>query len=443
GKVHNPSGQGVRAVSSQAKAKALKVSANNNGNSSNGDAAAAPPVAVIGVTTTTTDDHDTKTKEGTAKRNISRKKTDPRETGNYDSRNKKQGGHGKGKFFWKDDIIYDDAVEPLDEKDPLFDETKELPYVLSSHNDPESRNFDPTDGRAVYGPLLTLSEFKLQVQAILQEYFDSGDTDEVIRSIEELSCKEYHPDIVKKAVSISLDRNPRERELVSRLLTCLHPSPLKDSDMGDGFNNLLDSLDDLTTDVPEAKTMVANFLARAVVDEVLPPAFITEQNNKRPGDEVIAKSISLLSREHFTARLERVWGPGDGRPIEEIKVEMDQMLQEYLLSRELDECARCVKELDSAHYMHELVKRGVKIAMEQDGKGDSAKSAIDAMAALFGFLVKNAIISEHQVAKGVDRLHRGLDDLKLDVPAAPTLLADFEVMLQEELPTLVKDEKKE
>jgi programmed cell death protein 4 len=145
--------------------------------------------------------------------------------------------------------------------------------------------------------------------------------------------------------------------------------------------------------------MVANFLARAVVDEVLPPAYLSEQNNSRPGDAVIEKAVSLLSREHCTARLERVWGPGDGRPVAELKVEMDQILSEYLLSRELDEAARCVKELDAAHYMHELVKRGVKIAMEQDGKDSEtqhAKSAIDAMAALLTFLVKNAIISEHQ-----------------------------------------------
>lgn len=81
--------------------------------------------------------------------------------------------------------------------------------------------------------------------------------------------------------------------------------------------------------------MVANFLARAVVDEVLPPAYLSEQNNKRPGDPVIEKAISLLSREHCTARLERVWGPGDGRPVSELKIEMDQILQEYLLSREL------------------------------------------------------------------------------------------------------------
>ena len=110
----------------------------------------------------------------------------------------------------------------------------------------------------------------------------------------------------------------------------------------------------------------------------------------------------------------------------------------------VDECARCVKELDAAHYMHELVKRGVKIAMEQDGKDSSTqheKSAIDAMAALFSFLVKNAIISEHQVSKGVSRLHKILDDLKLDVPAAATLLNDFETMLKEEVP--IDDEKKQ
>lgn len=438
GKVHNPTGTGVKAVSSQVKAKAVKHS-NTNSSNTNGSKNGEGSVAKSGIPSAIVvdDQHTTKVKEGTAKRNITRKKTE----GNFDSRNKKQGGHGKGK--WKDDIIYDEEVEPLDKKDPLYDETKGK-YVLSSHEDPESRNYDPSEGRAVYGPMLTESEFKLQVTENLKEYFDSCDTDEVIRSIEELKCREYHPDVVKRAISDSLDKHPRERELISRLLTCLHPTPLTDKDMEEGFDILLDSLDDLTTDVPDAKTMVANFLARAVVDEVLAPAFLSEQNNKRPGDSVIEKSISLLSREHCTARLERVWGPGDGRPVAELKIEMDQILQEYLLSRELDECARCVKELDSAHYMHELVKRGVKIAMEADGKDATTqheKSAIDAMAALFSFLVKNAIISEHQVSKGVDRLHRILDDLTLDVPAAESLLNDFEEILKEELPSSRKDEK--
>lgn len=163
------------------------------------------------------------------------------------------------------------------------------------------------------------------------------------------------------------------------------------------------------------------------MDEVLPPAFLSNQNNDRPGDEVIEKAVSLLSREHCTARLERVWGPGDGRPVAELKTVLDQLLKEYLLSRELDEAARCVRELSAPHFHHELVKRGVRHAMEEAAPKDS----LDAMAALFEFLVKNAIVSEYQVVKGVSRLHKILPDMQLDVPSAPELLSEFEKMARE------------
>jgi programmed cell death protein 4 len=176
--------------------------------------------------------------------------------------------------------------------------------------------------------------------------------------------------------------------------------------------------------------MIACFLARAVVDEVLPPAFLSNENNNRPGCLVIEKAIGLLNREHSTARLERIWGPGDGRSVDELKAEMKHLLQEYLLSRELDEAARCVRELECSYFHHELVKRGAVTAMELEG---SAEENLDAMAALFGFLVGNAIVSEHQVQKGLSRLRASLPDVALDVPAAPRLLDLFEDMLAHSL----------
>ncbi len=108
-------------------------------------------------------------------------------------------------------------------------------------------------------------------------------------------------------------------------------------------------------------------------------------------------------------------------------------IQEYLLSRELDEAARCVREMDAPHFHHELVKRGVRIAMEKDGSDntESGVSALDAIAALFSFLVKNAIVSEHQVHKGVKRIHKVLSDIQLDVPAAPAMLEEFEALAKE------------
>ncbi|EEC43664.1 predicted protein [Phaeodactylum tricornutum CCAP 1055/1] len=413
GKLHNPTGEGVRAISNEAKVKAAKHSA----------------AVASGITRTEAESaHDTKVgKEGTAKRNIIRKKTADIDSGNYNSTHKKQGGHGKGQ--WKDamDPTYVEDV-PIDEKDPLYNAAEDLNrYILSSHVDgSDHRGYDPQTSKSVYGPMLTNQEFKVQVAEALKEYFDSCDADEVIRTLEELGCQEFHHEIVKKAISLAMDNSSRERELTSRLLTCLHPTPLSMEHMEAGFNLLLDSVDDLSTDVPEAETMVASFLARAVVDEVLPPAYLSEQNNVRVGDMVIAKAVALLSREHCTARLERVWGPGDGRPVEELKIEMDQLLQEYLHSRELDEAARCVKELHAPHFHHELVKRGAFAAMELDGKKEEQDHAnLDAMAALLAFLVKNAIVSEYQVKKGLSRLKDVLPDMQLDVPLAPALMEAF------------------
>lgn len=199
------------------------------------------------------DQHETKVKEGTAKRNITRKKTADKDSGNYNSAHKKQGGHGKGQ--WKAEMDPVDGEElPIDEDDPIYDQAEDSDrYILTSiDTGADKRGYDETTAKAVYGPMLTLQEFKFQLLECLKEYFDSCDTDEVIRTLEELRCPEFHSEIPKKAISLALDKGPRERELISRLLTCLHPTPLSMAEMQAGFVALLDSLDDLTTDVPDA-----------------------------------------------------------------------------------------------------------------------------------------------------------------------------------------------
>ena len=153
-----------------------------------------------------------------------------------------------------------DAPVVLDENDPLYDDlAEEGKYILSSSNGvnesgvEEANGYDPVADRAVYGPLFTLAEFKIRVSEAIKEYFDSADADEVVRTIQEMKCQVYHPEVVKRAISLSLDEGPRERELISRLLTCLHPNPLADDEMETGFEILLDSLDDLCIDIPDAK----------------------------------------------------------------------------------------------------------------------------------------------------------------------------------------------
>jgi hypothetical protein len=320
GKVHNPSGQGVAAFSA-GKKKVEKTTTDAHHHSQKQD------------------DHETKKiEEGSSRRNITRKKTDPAATGRYDSRNKKQGGAGKGKWL-KDGSDLDLGMdEPLDENDPLYvaeEDADPSSYVLSSHETADELRhsgagpnaYDADNDKAVYGPMLTLAEFKIRVSDAVREYFDSSDADEVVRCIDEMKCREYHPEVVKRAIILGLDAGPRERELICRLLACLHPNPLSDECMELGFEVLLDSIDDLVIDIPDARAMVGSFLARAVVDEVVAPAFLSNRNNNHPGDCVVEKAVTLLSREHCIARLEKVWGPGDGRPVSELKNAMDQLLK--------------------------------------------------------------------------------------------------------------------
>ena len=177
--------------------------------------------------------------------------------------------HRKGQWDALDGADMDEIPDALDENDPNYDDFAESgKYILSSTDGAQSTGDElRVDDRIVYGPMLTKSEFKIRVGDVVKEYFDSGDADEVIRSIDELRCQKYHEEVVKKAISLSLDEGPRERELVSRLLTCLHPYPLEDDQMTAGFDILLDSLEDLSIDIPDAKTIVGCFLARAIVDE--------------------------------------------------------------------------------------------------------------------------------------------------------------------------------
>ena len=178
------------------------------------------------------------------------------------------GGTGKGLRYTDDPMKYDETLlgnspTTVDVHDPLYQpEVDDDPnsYVLCSGggggNDDTivmKRISSGSNILTIAGPLLTLNEFKIRISDAIREYFDSSDTNEVVRCIAELSCHEYHPEVLKRAVSLGLDAGPRERELISQLLACLHPNPLTDHEMEKGFGLILDSIDDLCIDIPDAK----------------------------------------------------------------------------------------------------------------------------------------------------------------------------------------------
>lgn len=56
----------------------------------------------------------------------------------------------------------------------------------------------------------------------------------------------------------------------------LDPQVLSTEQLTLGFTRLLHAADDLVLDIPDAVHLLALFLGRAIVDEILPPAALTQ-----------------------------------------------------------------------------------------------------------------------------------------------------------------------
>jgi len=348
---------------------------------------------------------------GSSKRNILRKGS--------------RGGVTKGKTKLVEDEIASLGPSPaLDHNDPLYDTVDDDDYILVSgeasySGSPGRHNYDPEHRRIVLGPQMLLSEFKRRCISILDELFSSEDVGEAISSFKELNCPDWHYEIVKRAINLSMDRTERERELVSRLFSAAYPDLLSTDQLGKGFERIFEYMDELEIDAPGATGIVASFLARSLVDEILPPSFLIDPTVAGLGGEVVAQAKRVLSRDHQFSRVERIWGPGDGRPVSELKQLIDSLLIEYLVSTDLVEAERCVRELRAPLFHHEMVKRFMVIAADKDSEAQTS------VASLMEHLVRVEVLSSGQLRKGLEKFHSIMDDIALDAPCAPQVLEFF------------------
>ncbi|KAI3673582.1 hypothetical protein L6452_39705 [Arctium lappa] len=317
---------------------------------------------------------------------------------------KKDGGGGKGTWGKLLDTVGDTHI---DRNDPNYDSGEE-PYQLV--------------GSAVCDPL---DEYKKKVASIINEYFTTGDVDLAASELRELGSFEYHPYFIKRLVSMAMDRHDKEKEMTSVLLSALYSDVISSTHIKQGFFMLLESADDLAVDILDAVEILALFIARAVVDDILPPAFVTKAkkslSESSKGFQVLQTAEkSYLSAPHHAELVERRWGGSTHITVEEVKKRISDLLREYAESGDTSEACRCIRQLGVAFFHHEVVKRALVLAME-----------IRASEPLILKLLKEAsvegLISSSQMIKGFARLRESLDDLALDIPSAKSL---FESLVQ-------------
>ncbi len=240
------------------------------------------------------------------------------------------------------------------------------------------------------------------------------------RGLSELDAPLLRWEFIKRAITMSMDRGDRERELVSRAVSELFDILLTHSHVARAFERLLEQIDDLLLDVPGADDILAKFIARAVHDEILPPSFLTDPNVTAIGGNVVPLAVALLSIRQASTRLERVWGVSDANAsVSDLKKEVSLLVEEYFVGGDVQGTLAGLKGLAVPHLLHEAVKRALLLAI------DRSQEQRTALVKLLVAAASEHVIPEQVMQTGFHIVHGRLDDVKLDTPNAAQLFDDI------------------
>uniref|UniRef100_A0A670JLS6 Programmed cell death protein 4 n=1 Tax=Podarcis muralis TaxID=64176 RepID=A0A670JLS6_PODMU len=301
------------------------------------------------------------------------------------------------------------------------------PGVVYSYQEPDARdpNYDEVaQGDTVYAtvvPELEEEELEKAVQPMMKEYFEHGDTLEVVELLRELNLGGHKASVPSLAVALSLEGKASHRELTSRLLSDLVGKVMSPEDIAAAFDRTLSDLPDLILDTPEAPQMLGQFIARAVADHALPLDFLERYKGRVDCEHARAaldRAAILLRIKRDVNRLDNVWGVGGGqRPVKHLIKEMNLLLREYLLSGEVSEAEHCLRQLEVPHFHHELVYEAVVMVLESTGD-----TAVAMMVRLLKVLWETGLVTLDQMNRGFQRVYDELGDISLDVPLAHSIL---------------------
>eukprot|EP01116_Phalansterium_solitarium_P020294 TRINITY_DN592_c0_g2_i1.p1 TRINITY_DN592_c0_g2~~TRINITY_DN592_c0_g2_i1.p1 ORF type:complete len:367 (-),score=170.11 TRINITY_DN592_c0_g2_i1:558-1658(-) len=302
----------------------------------------------------------------------------------------KKGGAG-GKGTWGKGGLDDLIGSPVDNHDPNYDSEEEDEKVSLK--------------RAVE----VLNPF----DSIIQDFVVSGEVTEAAKSLQELNTPEKYNVFVRKAIAYALEKQAFERELISQLLSHLYGQVVPGDKIEEGFQDLLDRVDDLVLDSPDAVDSLSKFLARAICDEIVTPKFPKEA---KAGSELAKEVVALanaVSTERFRGeRLQHVWGAGDLSSVKRLKEETHTLLEEYLTSGDLAEADKCVRALNAPSFNFHVVKQAVRLALQRSPEDQQR------MSKLLKFLSSEGLVASDSMQKGFQACYETLGDIALDVPNA-------------------------
>jgi len=301
---------------------------------------------------------------------------------------KKGGAGGKGTWGRPGDELNSDSADFADEE---YKEFSDVVYKVVDVDDPNITT--------------------------LREFLRTGDIADFKQSIEEVKEHIQKDRLIKKAIQISMEHNAYERELTSKMISELFLDVFDRSDIWQGFQTVLDSVEDNVLDIPQAVDMVGKFIARSIADDVLPPSFLdTAICPSKQATDAVMLARGLIEAPHFGPRLAHVWGAGDLRSVKRLLAEVALIVGEYFINEDAVEAGDCIRRLNSLSFHSIFVEEALKISMEKTEA--ERKKVLDLALAL----EKQGVLSEDHIVRGFLCAKKNLPDISLDIPTAPQLL---------------------
>ncbi|XP_061347457.1 eukaryotic translation initiation factor isoform X1 [Gastrolobium bilobum] len=138
---------------------------------------------------------------------------------------------------------------------------------------------------------LNTADLHRKTVSLLEEYFGVGLLDEALCCVEELKSPAYHPEVVKEAISLALDKSPPCVQPVANLLEYLfNKKILSARDIGTGCLLFGSMLDDIGIDLPKAPNNFGEIVGKLILAGVLDFKVVAEIL-KKVDDDRFQKAI--------------------------------------------------------------------------------------------------------------------------------------------------------
>jgi programmed cell death protein 4 len=181
----------------------------------------------------------------------------------------KKGGGGGG-YTWGalGSELLEEYSEDLDEDDLADLQYNQAKAKLLAES---SSTTTTTTLENKFTKLELIENLDKDVKPLIAEYFVNGDAKDVAQTLRKFDFKQRSGggELIAYIVTMALEKSNVHKELISRLLHDLNGIILRTSDYTEGYNSLLESLNDLSLDNPECSTDIGKFIARSIADKCI------------------------------------------------------------------------------------------------------------------------------------------------------------------------------